>query len=391
MRQSFRSPVRLLVLAAACTPIWSQCPAIEFFSAKTAITTDLSHQSGIGVLKLHPGTFIAGRYQLFPPNKLQEIIPNYQRHLVNCFQKGAFGHDQSTATDYSAGAGSQLALAANLDKNDLFGVIWTGYGRNSVNVNLGKIPSRLVGSQFYNVVEHAAGGLFVDVNGDGFPDLVTVNAGSSSGTSPGSVSVLIGNGDGTFKPAVNYATGPNSLSVAPGDFNGDGKLDLVAANEAFQGQSSLSLLSGNGDGTFKTATTINLNALPIAVAAADINGDGKTDLVVLTLSTTGNGGGFSILLGNGDGTFKPEVDTLLSEAGRYVAVGDFNKDGLPDLAISHFNQNTVSIFLGTAGGAFGPEAEYLVSTNPGALVIDDINGDGNPDVVIADGTPGLLM
>src|SRR5258708_15107680 len=113
MRQSFRSSVRLLVLVAAWTPIWSQCPDIEVVSAKTAITTDLTNQSGIGVLKLHPGTFIAGRYQLFPPNKLQEIIPNYQRHLVNCFQKGSFRHDSSTAMDYSAGAGSQLALAAN--------------------------------------------------------------------------------------------------------------------------------------------------------------------------------------------------------------------------------------------------------------------------------------
>ena len=381
--------MRRLMLCAgiAAVALLGQCPDIEFFSARTVITTDLSSQTAIGVLYLHPGKFVAGRYNLFSPNKLMEVIPNYQRHMVNCFQKKSFDTVTPSAKDYSAGAGSQLALAADLDNNELFGVIWLGYQRSSVQVHLVKMLGLAVGTQSYTVGMNAASALFADVNGDGFDDLLVVNAGTFSASSIGSVSVLLGNGDGTFRSAVEYPVGNNSTAIATGDFNGDGKLDIAVANS---GENHISILAGNGDGTFKAATTVNTNGRPVALAAADLNGDGKLDLVVLSFGLMGTNT-YSVLIGNGDGTFKAPMDTTLAAGGTYVAVGDFNLDGKADLAISHFNANTVSVFSGKGDGTFGSERLYLVGTNPGALVIQDVNGDGKPDIVVANGSSSVLL
>ena len=221
--------MRRLMLSAgiAAVALLGQCPDIEFFSARTVITTDLSSQTAIGVLYLHPGKFVAGRYNLFSPNKLMEVIPNYQRHMVNCFQKKSFDTVTPSAKDYSAGAGSQLALAADLDNNELFGVIWLGYQRSSVQVHLVKMLGLAVGTQSYTVGMNAASALFADVNGDGFDDLLVVNAGAFSASSIGSVSVLLGNGDGTFRAPTAFALGSRSTGLAAADLNGDQRDDLI--------------------------------------------------------------------------------------------------------------------------------------------------------------------
>jgi DNA-binding beta-propeller fold protein YncE len=114
-----------------------------------------------------------------------------------------------------------------------------------------------------------------DLNGDGRADLVVANEASNT------VSVLLGNGDGTFQPRTDYAAGTNPLGIAVGDFNGDGKVDLVTANFGSKG---VSLLLGNGDGTFQPRTDIALSTTPVSLAVADLNGDGKLDLAVVNAS-----------------------------------------------------------------------------------------------------------
>src|SRR5260370_20006342 len=117
----------------------------------------------------------------------------------------------------------------------------------------------------------------------------------------GTVSILLGNGDGTFQPHVDYPVGIGPYSVAVGDLNGDGKLDLVVAN--YPSVFTVSVLLGNGDGTFKPQVTYPVGRQPISVAVADLNGDGKLDLAVADFTD----GFVSVLLGNGDGTFQPSV------------------------------------------------------------------------------------
>src|SRR6266436_6398742 len=133
-----------------------------------------------------------------------------------------------------------------------------------------------------------------DFNGDGVPDLVVADRVSNN------VSVLLGNGDGTFQTPVAFATGTRPQSVAVGDFNGDGKLDLVVANE---GSNNVSVLLGNGDGAFQAAQNFPAGTNPQSVAVGDFNGDGKLDLAVANEGS----GDVSVLLGNGDGTLQTAV------------------------------------------------------------------------------------
>jgi hypothetical protein len=137
-----------------------------------------------------------------------------------------------------------------------------------------------------------------DFNGDGKPDLAVVN-----NTSPGTVSILLGNGDGTFEPQVQYATGNTPVALAVADFNGDGKLDLAVLNNVNPPPGSISVLLGNGDGTFQPHVDFAVGQTPVAIAAGDFNGDGNQDLAVVDQGDTA----VSIMLGNGDGTFQPRV------------------------------------------------------------------------------------
>jgi hypothetical protein len=167
-----------------------------------------------------------------------------------------------------------------------------------------------------------------DLRGNGIRDLVTANFGNDS------ISVVLGNGDGTFQPALNIAVGRRPLAVAVADFDGDQIPDLVVANSA---DDTASVLLGNGDGTFHLAGNFAVGPNPIAVAVGDFNGDRKPDIVTANLGRTGMPGDtVSVLLGNGDGTFQAprtfpagRSPTDLSSFSRFsplsLAVADFNR------------------------------------------------------------------
>jgi hypothetical protein len=190
--------------------------------------------------------------------------------------------------------------------------------------------------------------------------------------------VLLGNGDGTFQPRVDYATGATPTAVAVGDFNGDGNLDLVVASGELD---NLGLLLGNGDGTFQKVTDLGEGGqfFPTAVAVGDFNRDGRLDIV----STNASGNEVSVLLGNGDGTFQPPVQYGVDGFPLAVVVGDFNHDGNLDLATVNENSNDVSVLLGNGDGTFQAAREYAVGFMPVSLALGDFNGDGNLDLVAA--------
>jgi hypothetical protein len=218
-----------------------------------------------------------------------------------------------------------------------------------------------------------------DFNGDGKLDLAVVNSGSND------VGVLLGNGDGTFQPAVNYDVGSVPDALAVGDFNGDGKLDLVVVNS---GSNNASVLLGNGDATFQTALDFDIGGTPISVAVGDFNGDGKLDLAVVTNPASPNQ--ISILLGYGDGTFQAPVTYAAGSVPVSVAVGDFNGDGKLDLAVANISPgNTgpsmVSVLLGNGDGTFQPAVEYGAGsdTDSSSVALGDFNGDGKLDLAVA--------
>src|SRR6202142_866434 len=248
-------------------------------------------------------------------------------------------------------------------------------------------PGQKAMIRFVNAVPYDSGAAWTDavavadLNGDGIPDLVVsdsclISGGHTCANPQGEVAALLGNGDGTFQPAVSLSTGAYfATSVAVGDLNGDGIPDLVAANYCQSIQQGgcdsyepgrISILIGNGDGTFQLAATYGSGGLgAYSVALADLTGNGKLDIVATnTYDDNGKDGCAGVLLGNGDGTFQPAVcydagGTIAAS----VAIRDLKGNGTPDLVVTEFfqdgnNDGAVGILLGNGDGTFQPVVLY---------------------------------
>ncbi len=209
-----------------------------------------------------------------------------------------------------------------------------------------------------------------DLNGDGIPDLVVADRSTNR------VSVLLGNGDGSFQPPVAYFVGNNPTSVALADVNFDGGLDIIATNFT---TNTVSVLLGYGDGTFTPAQSFATGAGPIEVAVADFNLDGIPDLVTANYYDNT----ISVLLGNGDGTFQPPLNYFAGFGPSSVTVADYNLDGAPDVAVADFNSNQVSVLLDYGDATFTPAMSFDVGAGPIEVATGDVNFDGAPDLVVA--------
>jgi hypothetical protein len=210
-----------------------------------------------------------------------------------------------------------------------------------------------------------------DVNGDGKADLVI---GNDSAT--GAVSLLLGNGDGNFQPPTALAVGSVAYAAVVADLNGDGKADVAAANKM---DNSVSVLLGNGDGAFKPQATFAVGGRPLALAAADVNGDGKPDLIAA--NSTGNA--ISVLLGNGDGAFQAQQSFATGAGPRSIAVGDVDVDGVVDLAVANADGDSVSILRGLGNGAFAAQQTFASTATPLSVSLANLNGDRKPDLAVA--------
>ncbi len=226
-----------------------------------------------------------------------------------------------------------------------------------------------------------------DFNGDGIPDIAVANP------SLGAVSILLGNGDGTFQRAQSYAAGNSPVYLALGDFNGDGIPDLVVSNNNY-GDGTLSVLLGNGDGTFQPASTFAAGHGPNSIVVGDFNGDGKLDIATINYAVVLDPrhpvqiieNDVRVVLGNGDGTFQPaKIHALGTTRPSFLSVGDFNGDGIPDLVVANLDASFLSVLLGNGDGAFQAARHYYVGANPVSVAVGDVNGDGHLDLVVAQG------
>ena len=222
-----------------------------------------------------------------------------------------------------------------------------------------------------------------DFNGDGKLDLAVAD------TNANTVTVLLGKGTGGFMaaPGSPFAVAIKPTSVAVGDFNGDGKPDLAIANN---GSNNITVMLGTGTGAFTAApgSPFATGNLPVSVAVGDFNGDSKLDLAIVNQ----NDDNVTVLLGSGTGGFTAAIGSpfLVGHTPASVAVGDFNGDSKLDLAVANQNDNTVTVLLGNGTGGFttDPASPFPTGAIPASVAVGDFNKDGKPDLAIANSGPG---
>jgi hypothetical protein len=384
-------------------------------TATAIFLTALSYDSG----GLTPVSIAAGDFN--GDGKLDLAVANSGSNNVGVMLGNGDGTYQPVVL-YNTGSNTTYVIAADLN----------GDGVPDLAVGAGSVVSILLGKgdgTFSSAGTFSSGDVDTpsiaagDFNHDGKMDLAIAHACFGSSCPSGSVSILLGNGDGTFQPPTSYASGGQAASfIQVADFNGDGKLDLALANDTSTSGTadSIGILLGNGDGTFQSAVSYNSggygNAFVAGLAIGDFNADGKLDLAMADFGTCGGAkttcpfGSVNVLLGNGDGTFQPVVSYGVGPDAAYIAAGDVNGDGKPDLVVANYcgvaasacgDEGTVSVLIGNGDGTFQtPIAlDTTVGGFAGSLALGDFNRDGKLDVAVAnleslcctDGSVGVLL
>jgi hypothetical protein len=296
------------------------------------------------------------------------------------------GATSVAAGDFNRDGKLDLAITSALNNSV---EILRGNGDGTFQTNPLVIP---VGTQqnFISSIQSVAVGDFLH---NGKLDLAVANPGSNT------VSVLLGNGDGTFQQRVDFAVGSMPLSVAANDL-GNGQVDLVVVNHD---SSNVSVLLGNGDGTFQPARNIDVKAQafgvavdPLTLQIGDFTGDGKPDLLISQFMNADVGESFvSVLRGNGDGTFQAPITQDIGFEFIGLAVGHFNGGSALDFATAQPFSNGVDVFPNNGDGTFGtPRFLDSGGADPFDLASGDFNGDGLPDLVVANtfsNTVGVLL
>lgn len=302
------------------------------------------------------------------------------------------GNGAFSRADYATGVGPVIVIAAdfNGDRKPDLAVINSGCpasdevcGASSLSILLGNGDGTLQAPLTFSAgaaLALAAG----DFNGDGKIDLAVYQSEGSA-----AVTLYLGNGDGTFAAGSQTSVGQESFqssgSMVADDFNGDGKLDIAVTNPS---NNDVVVMLGKGDGTFQNPATYATGETPGGITAGDFNGDGIQDLA------TTNSNSLSVLLGNGDGSFQPPTNYATGNHPWGVAAADMNGDGHLDLAVTNFNDDTVSVFLGDGSGAFLARQDFSTGVGTGGLAAADFNGDGRMDLATAnfqDNTLSVLL
>ncbi len=266
-------------------------------------------------------------------------------------------------------------LATDLNNDGSSDLVTTGKGTITIAAALSTTGNVFQPPTFYQADTAQNRAVSGDFNGDGMVDVVAANYYSNFGND---ISLFLGNGDGTFQTQRIFAAGANSHDVAADDFNGDGNLDLAVVNTS----GTVSILLGDGSGNLAAPVAYPVGAGPFYASSGDFNRDGTRDLAV----SNSSGGTVSILSGNGDGTFQPAVDFPAGGAPDQLITADLNSDGLEDL-VSANGYGYISVLLGKGDGAFLP-AQHFWSNSTSTLAVGSFTGSGPVDIAVADGRRG---
>ena len=312
-------------------------------------------------------------------------VANYLGNQVSVLRSNGDGSFQPQVT-YAVGLGPDAIVAGDFTGNGILDLAVANYGSNTVSILLGNGDGTFQPQVAYAVGYQPEAIVAGDFTGNGILDLAVANFGDND------VSILLGNGNGTFQPQVTYAVGQAPTGLVAGDFNGDGRsalaltdIYLASGNKNPAQHGWVSVLLGNGDGTFQPQATYAVGQTPEAIVAGDFRGDGRTDLAVVNanLNTSGGYGTVSVLLGNGDGTFRPQVTYEVGGYPMGLVAGDFTSNGITDLAVGDDSANDVSVLLGNGDGAFQTQVTYLVANPATSVAAGDFTGNGRTDLAFA--------
>jgi uncharacterized protein (TIGR03437 family) len=257
---------------------------------------------------------------------------------------------------------------------------------SGVTVNLVNPDGSALATHQYSLPSPVVGQLTAgDFNADGNVDLAVLLKPGASGQ--GSVAILLGVGDGTFGAPVIFPAGPGPLSIAAGDFNGDGKLDLAVGNSAASGLGGeVDVLLGAGDGTFSAPTAYNVSQQPESILAADFTGDAKLDLAMIN-SGPGSVDQLQVLIGKGDGTFNPATAIATGSGLGYLSATDLNHDGKLDALIADPASSALVVLFGNGDGTFATPQPYLAAAGSSSVALLPLN-DGNTVILLPDNISG---
>jgi hypothetical protein len=310
------------------------------------------------------------------------IVANFTDNTLSIFLGNGDGSFQNAVTPAPTTGVGPISIATgtfNSKNNTNVGLAVANQTDNTLSILLGNGDGTFAAAPGSPIKtgNHPTSVVSATLTTSGVFDLIVANQQDNT------VSIFLGNGDGTFAPAVNLATGNAPTGLVVADFNNDGKLDLAVTNQT---DNSVSVYLGNGDGTFGKPVSYPTGQSPLYVAASDFNGDNILDLVVANNgagTSTLSGASVSILLGVGNGTFGTTTNFPAGNGPTSIAIADFNVDGRPDLAVTAQTDNAVALLLGLGDGTFSPPIEIPVETNPVSLVTAVFSDSGQPDLAVA--------
>jgi len=382
------------------------CPSVNFLEPRT-VSLAPTLTTHIDVVRQPDGSNTGFEVANAAPYRVISTTPHFEQQFAACLPHQLPATPSTTPlVENPPGAGAQPQVSMTLANGNIFvaraayqsGILFDVFdpqhnllSENSITYLIPNPPSGGAPDSFETMV-------LADLNGDGKLDLVA-EFDNDAFAGVGGVWTFLGNGDGTFQPGTRQVVlndtdqgGMGISLIAVADLNGDGKTDLAFTRVNLD---SVYVVLGNGDGTFGTnITTVPLGLSPSyasigSLAIADLNGDGKDDLVAgVTPINNLPINEVAVLLGNGNASFSgPAIYPVLQSEGfdtAAVAIGDVNGDGIPDIVTSGG-----SILFGDATGAFPSRADYAVDNN-GAVMIGDVDGDGIPDIVFGIGNPAFF-